>query len=760
MKLRAGALIGFAAYLGGYCALLAWFKRVDVYHAHFATAGLLVVVYNAFRVLFIFYLFWIVHTAGALLLRAIAGDIRQSVSTLEHLALSFFAGAGIWHIALLALGYLNLYTVPVSVAVTLPFVALSYRKVRAAFEQLHGSLAAWRSLDRLTIAGAVLIALFAGTLLGVKGLYPGGGHDYFSHYFYFYQTVIDQGGIWPNDVWYHYYYSKGAGLYFLAILLTDPLAPQLVTFCFVGAAALALFLCLCRIASDTQWPTAGTILFLALYIYTPGVALYRNHGGWGDFEKLHELNASLVIAVLWMTTGALMARGRVRLIWQSALAAAITAAIIIHITAAAFFAMVFGLLAAWNLSRRHFANAAFCAALTFLAAFVLGLVLVLNYITTGLANDQGILFFWKFANIEKLANLGSLPLAMFLHRDSAGLTESAFPLFSSRTMRFVLNCLRLELFIPLAAVGAILCFHAALRRRLHFPPPISVSVLGVSLIATMMLALIVGRSQPISFYRFSSFTMPISIACSIAVWTSLPSIGTDRFVRYSRMTPMIITVACLLVAPLFYGKGSPQFLLRDAASFAFGSYSIDTAYQSEKGLPARMPWAGIHPASRAAYAIVGPHTRIWSLHMHSYCMLPDCRVQSHNAFIVTPEWDRLMFGNPEDGMRALQASGVNYFLISTELYMSDPLPRSPLFSPNNIGHYLGIRWTDGATTLLTWAGPNTLPISAEWLAEYRRAVEQSPTVQSFPYTDMQAIYARLNATPHPWHSFKLPWESR
>jgi hypothetical protein len=44
-----------------------------------------------------------------------------------------------------------------------------------------------------------------------------------------------------------------------------------------------------------------------------------------------------------------------------------------------------------------------------------------------------------------------------------------------------------------------------------------------------------------------------------------------------------------------------------------------------------------------------------------------------------------------------------------------------------------------------------------WLADYRRAVESSPYVKNFPYADMQAIFARLRATPHPWRSFPLPW---
>jgi hypothetical protein len=55
---------------------------------------------------------------------------------------------------------------------------------------------------------------------------------------------------------------------------------------------------------------------------------------------------------------------------------------------------------------------------------------------------------------------------------------------------------------------------------------------------------------------------------------------------------------------------------------------------------------------------------------------------------------------------------------------------------------------------------NWFPLDPAWVAAYRRAVEQSPAVQGFRYADMQMIFARLNATRHPWRPFELPWESR
>jgi hypothetical protein len=91
------------------------------------------------------------------------------------------------------------------------------------------------------------------------------------------------------------------------------------------------------------------------------------------------------------------------------------------------------------------------------------------------------------------------------------------------------------------------------------------------------------------------------------------------------------------------------------------------------------------------------------------------------------------------------------------MIIADTLPWSPLFAPDTIAQHLGIRWTDGTTTLLTWLGPGITPLDAAWLADYRNAVEQSNSVQTFPYEDMRKIFTHLQATPHPWQPFALPW---
>src|ERR1700733_5069218 len=118
-----GEIAGLCAFVGCYLAIVGWFKWIDVYHTYFATEGVLVVAYNFLRAVFAFYLFWIVSAPGAILIRALAragGKTSFTLGAADAVPLSFFTGAGLWHLILLALGYLDLYTVPVALVLTVP----------------------------------------------------------------------------------------------------------------------------------------------------------------------------------------------------------------------------------------------------------------------------------------------------------------------------------------------------------------------------------------------------------------------------------------------------------------------------------------------------------------------------------------------------------------------------------------------------------------------------------------------------------------
>jgi hypothetical protein len=744
-----------------YMVLLVWFHGVDVYHRHFSEPGLVVFFYNGFRVLFIFYLFWMVEAAGLLLLRAVARNELAEAGSLERLALGFFAGTGLWHVTLFALGYLDLYTVPVAIAITLPMVMLSYADLRAAVRDIYRAVATGDTVAQhfeprilgwfaIALAGAAFL-----TLLLVKGLYPGGGGDYFTHYFYYYEAVVEHHGLWPNEVWYHYFYDKGAGLFFLGMVIADPLAPQLITFCFMAAATLAVFLASRSAAPDTSWPWVAVLLFLVIFLYTPG---------WGEFEKSHELTTALVIASLWSASGAFARCGtRQNTLWPVAAASSIATAVIITPTIAIFMGAVFGILWLYYLlagDRRR-------TGLSFLFAAINGVLLLaglaINYATTGLFSDQVLVAAWPFSNLEKIYQWGALPIVIGQYWGFIDQIASRLPL--SQVAKLLSQSSRLDLIYPfigggLAVGAAALAFRLRTGRRagsVHAPHQAAILLLAVPVFVAI--ALTSGRIQPISFYRYAGFAVPLMLVGAAGLWR-LPVSGVDSwYVRLfcdRRMPAAVLALSLLTFAAATPPARFFDTWLPHALRFAAGSVSIDTAYTLQPTSNPLFPVNAIHPGARGAYSVVGPSIPIWSFHTQTYCMLPDCRVESIASFIL-PGWVEAMYDRPESGRRALAASGHNYFLFSRELPIADTLPLSPLFSPDTIARYMGIRWTDGTTTLLTWIGPGVEQIDAAWLAEYRHAVEQSIAVQTFPNEAMRQVFARLRAMPHPWHPFPLPW---
>jgi hypothetical protein len=128
---------------------------------------------------------------------------------------------------------------------------------------------------------------------------------------------------------------------------------------------------------------------------------------------------------------------------------------------------------------------------------------------------------------------------------------------------------------------------------------------------------------------------------------------------------------------------------------------------------------------------------------------------------MTSHMFEVLFG-PFDQARAdLQREGLNYFLLSKKLGIADIRSGVGMFSPDHIGHYLGVKWTDGTNYLLTWLGPGVEPLSPGWLAEYRKQVFASPVATSFMQSEatFRDIYASVQANPDPaWgRDLPLPW---
>jgi len=186
-----------------------------------------------------------------------------------------------------------------------------------------------------------------------------------------------------------------------------------------------------------------------------------------------------------------------------------------------------------------------------------------------------------------------------------------------------------------------------------------------------------------------------------------------------------------------------KMMMKNSSQLMTGRYSLAEAYQNQQGWPGRMPWGGIYPPMLEVWKQLPPKTRIWSMHIHSYCMLPDCHVEGYQSFRLSPHMDEILYGDPQTAKKWLKNEKLNFFFVSTGLKIVDPLPLSPLFSPATIAKYFGIVWTDSENALLTWKEEARFPISDEWLKRYREQVEASNVVQTFPFQQVRTAMAAL-----------------
>ena len=742
-----------AALICGFIGVVAWFGGVDFYHRHFFDTGPIVAADNLVRMVFVIIFSWLIYAPGAAAAALImSADERAALTPPERAVLGFGIGVGIWHVVMLILGLLGLYDRAAIVGLCLVVVVASSRQFA------NTAIAQWRTLvigfaelrqGRATPEqiGVTLIVVAAVWLLLLRGLFPGGGGDYYTHYFYYYLEVLKNHGLAPNDVWYHYYYSKGSGLAFLGMLLSDPEAPALTTYPCVVFAAVAIATLAARMVHNSLWPAAGAVIYLFYYLVS-----FSADGG-GQFQKDHEEVAALVALTAWalcMERRA-AAPGPFRIM---AAATAIAAALVTP-PIAVLLGFFVGLLAAWSMVRRRWSDVwGYGAVVAAIASAVLA-VFVVSYLQTGLASDQALDLMLRFADPARLDRWGVIPqiIAVAWIRDNYLQWEQPF---GRATLQEIADFMRLRflwpfLTGPIIAIIVLRMSGALTGWRLTAPRDARSAALSkqtVWRLAALVLllavvAVVAGRAQSLSFARLSSFFVPVLVMLAIAgsVWAlSWPLTRRDDTVL------RLIVPALLLVGTLVAWQSHAHWtspLRRETANamrFLAGSYSLAEAY-SHANSP--YPFGAINPGALAAAQQLPYGTPIWSTNVDSYCMVPGCLIESVISFKMSGRLDEILGGDPELAKLRLQQAGLDYFLFMKDYRMIDLLPFSRLFAPEAIGRYLGVKWSDGSTYLLTWIGPDTTPIGPDFLEAYRRRLAEPEVVRWFRFDELAPMMATI-----------------
>ena len=595
----AGDVLLYCLFVGGFVGTLAFFSLVDVYDKHFFQSSY-AALYNAFRLIFATYFFWLVYVVGRQVLSFVAPDALTGLRLNERLALGFFVGATALMIVMLVLGYLNLYWRVVAWAIAVPIVALSYRHfvltVGEATSSIAGHFQEGSRLDRILSIVMAVAAVLAGTaLLLVKGLYPQGGHDYYQHYSQFYAAVIDSHGIWPNLFWYEYYYSKAMGLTFLGMLLTDALAPSLVAYCFAVATALALYSLVRGFGSNTLWPWLAVVLYLALNVHTLGTGSYFANGGWGHFQKPHELNSPLMFAVLWMSVSLVRSAGAVRRVWW--LSASLCAFVLAYVLLVS--PLIVGLFAV--LAALYFFAKSRQASWMFLGVAVstgVGLVslLLLNYLTTGTPSDVAPNVWWPIVDLRRLGDEGMLfDFVNIAAVRARGAVDGSVLTGDFSLIEYVVNVFRFDILGILIGTALLGWLASMLARDVLFrgsadkvgtidePTRQAGGVIAAFFLATAAFTFTAGMLESISYVRISSFALPLMIAlAAIAGQIITASMGPllRRRAALASVAPVLLMVVVLAQA---YGQQKTTLLvvMHNALRFVGGSYSIFDAYRDQ-----------------------------------------------------------------------------------------------------------------------------------------------------------------------------------
>ncbi len=731
-------LVGPIIFAGAYLTVIGWFTFVDPYSNHFWELGPTVCLYNMSRLAYGAFLAWVLVAIGLMVVDAVRQRGGGNAFTgLDTLIASFYIGAAIVAVLMFGMGYMGLYYRSLVAALSGVVVFLSYPFLLRALAYVRGRAALlWGGQHSLIgvfgVSFLCAVALFLLCLIAAgKGLFPGGGHDYYTHYFPYYLEVIKNHNIWPNDVWYHYYYSKGSGLVFLSMLLTDPLSPQVVTMVFFTVSAVVVYSLLRKMTGSTVWSLMAVVLYLAAFVWTPGYA---------EFEKQHVFMTSLIASVVWL--GCLLNEkydGKTPSVYLF-----VWGLMAVHLglfapTTFAFIIGFFALLCIVELINKRYALARSYVLMGCVMAVVFMSIMVINYFTTGMAEITPFRFFWQHADqmrfskwispyqLELASEASNPAMGRFNAPDLA--TGSSLTTLSDV---FKLGSIRYLYVTPtvfIVSVSAAVLWMAigVGRRREKYLTGISVPAV-LFLLVSFANVIAFNLNQPVSLLRYYVFSIFLVVTVGTVLWWKI----VFSWIKARRAARIAASVVAILVGSWSCVDVFQRYPVKDmtgAFSFAVGRTSIAGAYEMGEAL-----WA---PAVEICHR-VGRDTRLWSFSHTRYSMAPGCQLETLYSFGLYQDWHKIIFGSPETGMGLLKKQQLNYFIVDLSSHFFDFFPYTPLFSPENIGRYLGVVWKRGPVYLLSWKDRSSFDIDDDFLESYRKKLDED---QSCLY--LHRIYDRL-----------------
>jgi hypothetical protein len=740
----------------GFILLTVGFKIYDPYNTlFFNTAWLPHFAHLVARVLFCIYLLLILFGIGRLALILIQqSSLLFELAPSEEIAISVLLGSSILRATMFFIGFLSAYSWPVLLA--LGIAALIVGMPRLAFLMRNSLMSFMRNWnDELSSTEKLIVASIIGALLSAvlavslgKFLYPNGTGDYFSHYFPYYKEVVRNGNVWPNDLWYHFYISKGFGDVFFAIVLSDLLGPQAVSQAMFILSLIIVYAMMKRMFDDRISGLAVAAVVAVGFIWTFEIKI--GFAYWAEFPKQHVITSVLFMGCVWISWLQLNMRRLQTRGWGIVVISIYSGLVLARPQFLMLIAVFLSLMSAyaWASNRRRCALI-YLAVLLVSAGFV-GAMLTLNYSITGLAEITPFRTFWRHADQAHFATWVSPFLMLLLDLGSSpdlgsiampNLTQFKFLSLIAAVFRFDRAAPVFGLWgIPfLIVVGCgLFLFRSGIKRL-----PLSEEFWsGIGTLTCMLGASILvffTVNQIGSLFRLYTFCIFPVVMVALLPFIVVRSVFWEtRWVR--AVTGLALGAICIAAVPAAVRQIPPQ--QRSAySSFAAGASNMKDAYADQNAA-----WED----GLAIVKVVGPDVPVWSSQVTGqYCVAPGCNLQTFFSYSMGPDWHVIVFDDPAHARAALEKAGLNHFAIDTKEPFFDLLPYSPLFAPDHIQDNLALEWTDGTVYLLTWPSANTRPLPPEFMAAYLKSIQSALTYADFAglYGSLRDVYVKWKARP-------------
>lgn len=731
-------------------AAIAYHHFFDATGTGFDRHGIPLVIYHCARIVLAIYLMAVCYGLGYW---ALIG-LRQPLSLRGAKAFiaCFFLGASIYGVAFSLLGLFNVLSVPLALAATLPVILFLNAPLEAlwdrdAFSELlplpQQAEDRTEAFTRLGLVGVLALAFVLFVIVRVLFIANPDGNVW-EHYLHYYRSVLQTGSTQPGEVWHHFYNSKGGGLTFVAIFLGDLFAVQLVSACFVIAAAVIVFDLLRDVCADLKWSLFGVCLYFSFFI---------GDVSDGGLFRVHAVILGYAAFLFWvwqqLPTVPSQARAPLLIAFFASLAyVGFYQPVASGVFAPAFVVMYVG---GWLTGDRRngFLLAVLCGVMIGAGT---AMTIGINWLLTGLPEVTPMKALWTIAQQDKAARIfgtGGIDFFLAVNNDVTSTTSLFQRIYGN------IRYLPTKAFTYLTIiVGLVLAVLALVRATAGWKfDRAERFVVSAILFVIPFVALTVIFPSP-SLYRMALYTNMFVIFATVIIWQkalaylpadwlanplSLSSRSDGKPIDVS--VKEVCTIAFLAVVALgmlLQGIKGTRDIRSPIVDFATGYWSLeDTMMEVERLNPRMVSGTSVQAVSefRRQTGYAGRLLGLTYDASYAY-VLPGAGVVSEPTYAIVRDPARLVSEDSDTVADTLRSLKIEYITLNFPSRLFTTYAFTSLFAPGHVGNYFDLAYERGSFVILRLRNKSDSPDPTHRIPDYALSILEMKQkgVLHFPFT--------------------------